>query len=138
MSWGEPDYGLVVSYSYLWAREAKTGGEEGRKERPCAIVVARHNDEGRLRVRVLPITHSAPANHAEAIEIPAVTKARLGLDADRSWIVLTEVNDFTWPGFDVRTIGKTGSPFYGPLPPALFNEVIRRIKIIRPQVVKRT
>lgn len=133
-----PERGLVVSYSYLWAREAMPGVEEGRKERPCAIIVARYNEEGRLRVRVLPITHSPPANIDHAIEIPAVTKARLGLDSDRSWIILSEVNDFTWPGFDIRPVGSSGSPYYGPLPPSLFNEVIRRIRDIRIRVVKRS
>jgi hypothetical protein len=68
----------------------------------------------------------------------AVTKARLGLDADSSWIVLTEVNDFVWPGFDVRPVGDTGSPFYGPLPPNLFNEVIRRLRTVRVRIVRRT
>lgn len=138
MSWRPPERGLVINYSYLWTGEVRPGNEEGRKERPCAIIVARYNEEGRMRVRVLPITHSPPLNPDHAIEIPTITKQRLGLDAGRSWIVLTELNDFTWPGFDIRTIGKTGSPYYGALPPALFNEVIRRIRNIRVQVVKRT
>jgi hypothetical protein len=138
MSWRQPEEGLVVNYSYLWVREAKTGNDEGRKERPCAIVVARYNEEGRVRVRVLPITHAAPKDPNDAIEIPAVTKARLGLDAERSWIVLTEVNDFVWPGFDVRPVGDSGSPFYGPLPPSLFNEVIRRLRTIRVRIARRT
>lgn len=138
MKWRPPERGLVVNYSYLWAGEAKPGIEEGRKERPCAIIVARYNEEGRLRVRVLPITHSVPTNLDYAIEIPAVTKERLGLDSDRSWIILSEVNDFTWPGFDIRIVGNSGSPYYGPLPPSLFNEVIRRLRDIRVRVVKRT
>ncbi len=41
-------------------------------------------------VRVLPITHTPPANPADAIEIPAAVKNRLRLDHERSWIVLTE------------------------------------------------
>src|SRR5262245_21440649 len=105
MKWRTPERGLVINYSYLWTSEDKAGSEEGRKDRPCAIIVARYNDEGRMRLRVVPVTHSQPANPEHAIEIPAVTKKRLGLDSDRSWIVLTEVNDFTWPGFDIRTIG---------------------------------
>jgi hypothetical protein len=43
---------------------------------------------------VLPITHSAPPDPADAIEIPAETKNRLGLDTDRSWVVITEANQF--------------------------------------------
>lgn len=137
MSWRPPEHGLVINYSYLWTSEGKAGSQEGRKDRPCAIIVARYNEDGKMRLRVVPITHSTPVNPEYAIEIPAVTKKRLGLDSDRSWIVLNEVNDFTWPGFDIRTIGNTGSPYYGPLPPSLFNEVIRRIRTTRVSVVRR-
>jgi hypothetical protein len=35
-----PVPGLVVRYSYLWYREFLDGREEGRKDRPCAIVAA--------------------------------------------------------------------------------------------------
>jgi len=36
----EPQVGLVISYSYLWSEEAERGQIEGRKDRPCAIIVA--------------------------------------------------------------------------------------------------
>ena len=36
------------------------------------------------------------------VEIPAPVKERLRLDADRSWVVLSEWNEFIWPGPDVR------------------------------------
>ena len=75
--------------------------------------------------RVLPITHAPPADPADAIEIAAMTKARLGLDEARSWIVLTESNRFAWPGPDLRAVdSETG--YYGTLPPNLFAEVKRR------------
>ena len=138
MSWRKPERGLVINYSYLWARESKTGQEEGRKERPCSIIIARYDDANGIRVRVLPVTHTPPEKLADAIEIPSITKSRLGLDADRSWIVLTEVNDFTWPGFDLRPIGDTGSPYYGPLPPSFYNEIIKRLRSIRIRVITRT
>jgi hypothetical protein len=43
---------------------------------------------------VLPITHNPPANPADAIEIPTETQKRLGLDFDRSWIAITQANEF--------------------------------------------
>jgi hypothetical protein len=138
MSWRKPERGLVINYSYLWAREAKLNREEGRKDRPCAIVVARYDDPDRIRVRVLPVTHTPPDDPRKAIEIPAVTRARLGLDSERSWIVLDEVNDFNWPGHDVRTIGQSGSPYYGPLPPSFFDQILEKLRKVRVQVVKRT
>ncbi|OYU74560.1 MAG: hypothetical protein CFE32_17380, partial [Alphaproteobacteria bacterium PA3] len=75
----------------------------------------------RIVAIVVPVTHSPPADPATAIEIPAVTKARLGLDAERSWIVCNEANVFAWPGPDLRAAGRQTPPsvWYGPLPPKL-------------------
>lgn len=138
MSWRKPERGLVINYSYLWARETDSGREEGQKNRPCAIILASYADPTGIRVRVLPITHTPPEDPAEAIEIPGITKKRLGLDADRSWVILNEVNDFVWPGHDVRPIGKTGSPYYGPLPPDFYLAIVGKLRSIRMRVTKRT
>jgi hypothetical protein len=50
---------------------------------------------------------------------------RLGLDEERSWIVVTEANLFNWPGPDLRFIPGKGpeSVAYGFLPPSLFRSV---------------
>lgn len=40
MALPEPEYGLVISYAYLWRHESETGQTEGLKDRPCAIVLA--------------------------------------------------------------------------------------------------
>ena len=53
-----PQPGLVISYAYLWVREHGRGAEEGRKDRPCAIVAARQVTEEREVVTVVPITHT--------------------------------------------------------------------------------
>nr|WP_245481909.1 MULTISPECIES: hypothetical protein [unclassified Mesorhizobium] len=60
--------------------------------------------EGREVITVVPVTHSPPADPADAVEIPAPLKAHLGLDDTPSWIVVTETNDFLWPGPDLRPI----------------------------------
>ena len=99
MSIPAPHPGLVISYVYLWAREHGGGIEEGAKNRPCAIVAARQMIEGRIVVTVVPITHSPPTDEGDAVEIPPALKAHLGLG---SWIVVTETNDFLWPGPDLR------------------------------------
>jgi hypothetical protein len=118
----DPYAGLVIRYSYLWKREFDAGRDEGTKDRPCAIVLAVVHDDGEKEVLVLPITHSPPANPADAIEIPTVTKNRLGLDSERSWIVITEANEFIWPGPDLRPVpGRDASTIvYGALPPRFF------------------
>ncbi len=125
MSWPRPQPGLVIRYSYLWHREALAGREEGVKDRPCAVILAFQDEDGRTRVYALPITHSAPASGEDAVEIPAVVKARLGLDGARSWVVVDEANLFHWPGPDLRFLPGKGpeSAVYGFLPPAFFRVV---------------
>ncbi len=122
----EPKVGWIFRYSYLWHWQHLEGREEGDKDRPVLVlaIVAKLED-GTPVVRVLPIKHSPPSASFEAIEIPLDTKRRLGLDDERSWIVLTESNRFVWPGPDVRPIdSETG--YHGPLLPALFYEAKRR------------
>lgn len=125
MSFPEPYPGLVIRYSYLWKREHDQGREEGSKDRPCAIVMSVVNEDGEQELLVLPITHAPPSNPADAIEIPPQTKNRLGLDFDRSWIAISEANEFTWPGPDLRPIpGRDESTIaYGALPPRFFAHV---------------
>jgi hypothetical protein len=120
-----PVPGLVIRYSYLWASEHARGQEEGLKDRPCAVVLVSANKAGDRIVTVLPVTHTPPANARLAVEIPAATKRRLGLDDDRSWVLLTEANRFVWPGPDLRPVqpGDAASVAYGPLPYALFETI---------------
>jgi hypothetical protein len=125
--------GLVVRYSYLWYREHLEGRDEGQKDRPCAIVAALRVDEnGETRALVLPITHSPPDHPALAVEIPAKVKERLGLDDARSWVVLSEWNEFVWPGPDLRRLpGATdASVAYGVIPPGLFATIRDRFLAI--------
>jgi hypothetical protein len=124
----------VISYAYLWAEESEQGLVEGRKDRPCAIVVALEQPEQgqRPQVAVVPITHAVPRDPSVAIEIPPRVKAHLGLDAERSWVILDELNVFTWPGFDLRPIkDKDGRVDYGFLPPKLFDVMKETIEELR-------
>ncbi len=126
----EPQRGLVISYAYLWHHEHRAGREEGRKNRPCVIVlaVAKPADDATL-VRVAPVTHSAPDDLSVAVELPAAVKRHLGLDGERSWIILDEVNEFAWPGFDLRPVPGTRDRFaYGFLPPRLFDQLMTRLR----------
>jgi len=133
MALPEPECGLVISYSYLWKHESDAGQSEGVKDRPCAIVLAvGAKDHAVKMVTVAPITHTPPRDPALAIEIPPRVKLHLGLDAERSWIVLDEFNEFVWPGFDLRSVpGKPSCYDYGFLPPALFAKIVERILELR-------
>ena len=130
-----PIPGLVIRYSYLWHREHLEGRDEGQKDRPCAIVAALRTDEsGETRVLVLPITHSPPDSPSLAVEIPQAVKARLQLDDARSWVVVSEWNDFVWPGPDLRRLpgANDASVAYGMLPPGLFAAIRERfVAVVR-------
>ena len=128
MSLPKPQPGLVIRYSYLWLREHRAGREEGVKDRPCAIVLAAHNEAGKIEVVVVPVTHSQPKAGVEALELPLPIKQMLGLDSERSWVVLAESNEFDWPGPDLRRIGDNDDSTidYGMLPPRFFAELRTR------------
>jgi hypothetical protein len=129
VSWPQPRPGLVIRYSYLWEREAREGREEGTKDRPCAIVLVVLREGAHPIVRVLPVTHAPPSDPGDALEIPSITKRRLGLDSERSWVILTEANDFIWPGPDLRPAvnGDPSSITYGMLPPGFMNVLRERL-----------
>ena len=99
--------------------------------------------EGASIVSVVPITHSPPADPADAIPMPLGLKRHLGFDDEPSWIVVTELNDFVWPGPDLRPVpGKEGRFDYGVLPPAFFRKVqeaiFARLKSRKVGIVART
>ena len=129
MSFPQPVPGLVIRYSYLWKSEHLLGQEDGVKDRPCVVILVTTDNEGEKIVTVLPISHTPPANSALAVEIPHETKRRLGLDGERSWIVLTEAKRFVWPGPDLRlsTPGDLANVAYGLLPRALFKQVTAKL-----------
>ena len=119
-----PVPGLVIGYAYLWRDEALAGREEGRKDRPCVIILSVENKDGQVVVTVAPITHSQPTTPENVVEMPAATKSRLGLDAARSWIVASDLNRFVWPGVDLRPTRRGATEYaYGLLPAALYREV---------------
>lgn len=127
MALPEPEPGLVISYSYLWHHERVGGQEEGRKDRPCVIVlVAARAGDAATVVTVVPVTHRPPDDSGAALEIPQAVKKHLGLDAERSWVVINEGNRFVWPGYDLRNVPGNHTRYdYGFLPPRFFNSVLK-------------
>jgi hypothetical protein len=123
-----PRPGLVIRFAFLWSHEAEAGQAEASKDRPCAVVVATRKaaDKG-VRVIVAPITHEPPDHSTRAFELPPDVARTLGLDADRHWVRVDELNRFSWPGFDLRPIPGRGGFVYGMLPRALFERLRARI-----------
>lgn len=119
-----PEPGLVISYSYLWAEEFDAGRREGSKDRPAAIVLTRSDLGLADLVYVVPITHVPPSpGRHDRLELPAAIKRHLGLDAEQSWVVVSELNVLVWPGPDLRPIAEHGDETrwaYGFLPYSFF------------------
>ncbi|MEQ1952982.1 hypothetical protein [Mesorhizobium sp. CN2-181] len=106
--------------------------------------MALETHEGATSVVVLPISHAPPADGTSTIEIPSDTKRRLGLDDERSWVVLSEANQFVWPGFDLRFSrpGDASSVAYGELPANFFRDLraafVKALREKRIRLVSRT
>lgn len=118
-----PHIGLVVRYEYLWRAEYEKYMENGTKDRPCVVVLIKKNSIA----FVAPITHTCPEDESIAIEVPRKTLIRLGLGSEKSWIICSELNQFKWPGTDLRPIPKKGTALYGTLPPELFQKIKTKI-----------
>lgn len=101
MALDPPEPGQVIDYRYLWSSEYRKGQEEGRKDRPCAVVYATKKEGDKTRVYVLPITHSQPLESENGIELLPEWKRHLRLDDQPQWIITTELNHFEWPGPDL-------------------------------------
>lgn len=91
------------------------------------MVICVEDIDGEKVVTVAPITHTKPEDLSQAIELTPATRRRLGLDAQKNWILATEVNTFFWPGPDLAQ-NQAGSYEYGELPAVVFNAL--KIKIL--------
>lgn len=100
-----------------------TGQEEGRKDRPCAVVMAAKDG----RVMVVPITTRKPDADTPALELPALIGKQLGLGDRPSWIVTDEFNVFRWPGEDIRPATRNSWSF-GQLPPNFTKDVVAGVR----------
>ncbi len=131
----EPKACMVINYGYLWARQAKDGMRElpgGTVERikfrPSLILAVKEEDNKKV-VYVSPITHTPPFYPEESLLMPADTKERLGLDGLNSWLMVSEVNKFEWPGTDIRRVPDRmeRSQFYGFVPGKFLEEAHGRL-----------
>ena len=139
MSLPKPQEGLVIRYNYLFFEDAEKGLEEAPYDRPCMILRVLPLDVpgGGLRIYILPITHTAPKPGTAGILLPVKTSRRLGMDDDQSWLILDDVNDFIWPGPDVRI-----TPQYGMMPPGLYakarDQFVKLARARKADVTRRT
>lgn len=120
-----PFPGLVLRYAYLWQAIATKGISHVQKDCPCLVLAVSEQQRDSLTVTVAPIQPFAPPNPAQGVMLPDGTHTRLALEGAQSWVMLTEVNRFIWPGPDLCTVPNTDPPsvVYGVLPPRLFDDI---------------
>lgn len=71
--------GLVIRYSYLWAREHDRGEESGRKDRPvCVQIIASHR-RGKDGVLLFPIASHQSLAGTQALILPETETRRTEL-----------------------------------------------------------
>jgi len=88
-----PKAGDVLRYPYLWARQARAGETEGRKLRPCTVVLAVTNQTDRTHLRLCAVTTQNPMKGALAVAVPDTEKRRAGLDVHIPlWVIIDEHN----------------------------------------------
>ena len=96
----------------------------GRKDRPGVIALAvERQPDGETLVIIPPITH-LPTNNSDAgIEIPRPVKWRLGLEDARSWVIVSEGDQFVWPGYNLRKLpGTARSRIWPPAAASLLSD----------------
>lgn len=137
-----PEVGLVFRYAFLWRHEAARGQIEGAKDRPALVLALVIEAD---QVLAAPITTKPPEDPEAAIEIPERVRRHIGLDADRCWISVDTLNQFTWPGPDIRPIpgGSPTTAVYGLVPQQLLDRaralaVARLARRVPGLVVKRS
>jgi hypothetical protein len=89
-----PDSGTIVSYPYLWRRQAEKGQESGEKNRPvCLAITFRDQRRAVTHLVILAITGTPPTLGQKAIEIPPLEVKRAGLSTlKRAWLMVGEYN----------------------------------------------
>lgn len=94
----EPKPGLVIYYDFLWKEESEQGQPQGRKDRPCAIVLSSEpQDDGTRKVLLCPITHAPVEDGETGVPLPPAVARHLGLDEEPQFIKTHQLNQVLWP-----------------------------------------
>jgi hypothetical protein len=144
----EPPIGNLVAYEYLWLSQQNTR-EDGAKVYPVALIFAKKIIASVTLAYAVGMSHKPPDASEKAIEVPRKLKRHLGLDEDPSWIYCDQLNEFTWPGPDLRPAERLSklpkardSCIIGALPKDWFalvkQHVVDNLKLKRVQIIRRT
>lgn len=121
-----PKVGDIINYVFLFSHEAKTR-DEGIKERPCVVIMA---DEARQRVVVAPLTTQGD-RYPDTLPVPDEV-CRIAKLRGPTAVVISELNIFTWLGYDVRPLHGTNDIMIGRFPPGFTAKAMTAIKNRKP------
>ncbi len=121
-----PKVGDIINYIFLFAHEAETR-DEGVKERPCVVVMTIPEQQ---RVLVAPLTTQGD-RYPDTLPVPDAV-CRIAKLSGPTAVVLSELNLFTWLGYDVRPLHGTDDIYVGRFPPGFTSAVMTRIKNRKP------
>jgi hypothetical protein len=144
----EPPIGSLIAYEYLWLSQSAVR-EDAVKVYPAALIFAKKLIGGVTLAHAVGVSHKPPAPSEKALEIPRKLKRHLGLDDQPAWIYTDQINQFAWPGYDLRPAEwlsslprARGTCVIGPLPTDWFatvrNDVIGNLRAKRAQIILRT
>ena len=87
--------GSLINYHFLWYRESQRGESEGRKSRPCAVVLRLENS-----FVIMPVTTKQPDSKNIAIKFPEIEAERLKLERGiERWVIVDEINTDEIPSY---------------------------------------
>ncbi len=144
----EPPIGNLIAYEYLWLSQAGAR-EDGAKAYPVALIFAKKTIASVALAYAIGMSHKPPTASERAIAVPRKLMRHLGLDEDPSWIYTDQLNEFTWPGPDVRPAewlsrrpGARGTCIIGALPADWFalvkQDVVANLRLKGTQIIRRT
>ncbi len=90
----------------------------------AVIVVANQIADGVRVITVVPITQRKPLPDTAVIETRPALNTHIGVDDLSSWNVVAEVNEFVWPGVDLRPLQRTDLKeyAYSVIPQGFYNK----------------
>lgn len=131
-----PQRGSVINYRFLWKDENDSGQVEGLKARPCLIVSINETTNEKV-VRVVPISTRNPGLSRNFLEITTAWSIQ-GLSRYPSYLILDEINEFVWPGYDIEPLSHRSSSLYGRVTRGEFTKVLETLKTLTENIVVRS
>lgn len=88
MGYDDIQSGSLIDYQFDWHQESLRGEIEGRKSRPCAVVLRLRNS-----FVIMPVTTKRPNVNTLAISFPEIEAERLHLERGiERWVIIEEIN----------------------------------------------